>query len=173
MQIVKYQNSFIFVMSKKKNTFVFQGKHELNFLNFCRNYPEQVISSHESSVTEGFEYLFSLGRYKVSKRERMRQFSGEGKKSSFLRFMVKLMFKLRRWRKRSFHDLNPYFDEIKSSTFIHNITKTPPVNSSLWKELNEYAFNKWDIVKIGFTELPTQLIFKNKFVLFQFHRFKG
>jgi Pyruvate/2-oxoacid:ferredoxin oxidoreductase delta subunit len=155
-------------MSKKKNTFVFQGIHELNFLNFCRNYPEQVIPSHESSVTEGFEYLFSLGRYQVSKRERMKQFSEEGRKFSFLIFMVKLMFKLTRWRKRSFRDLNPYFNEVKSATFIRNMTKTPAVNSSLWKELNEYAFNKWDIVKIGFTELPTQLIFKNKFVLFRY-----
>ena len=82
--------------------------------------------------------------------------------------MVKLISKLMRWRKRSFRDINPYFDEIKSSTFIRNETKTPAVNTSLWKELNDYASNKWDIIKIGFTELPTQLIFKNKFVLFRY-----
>lgn len=167
MQIVKYQKSHIIIMSDKKTKYLIQGKGERNFLEFCQNYPEHVIPCHESSVTEGFEYLFGLG-YKFSRRERLKQFTEEGSKLSALKFMIKLILKLLKWRKRSFRDLNPYYDEIKSSTFIRNETKTPAVNTSLWKELNEYASDKWDIFKIGFTELSTQLIFKNKFVLFRY-----
>ncbi len=154
-------------MPKKQTTFVFQGKDELEFLDFCKTYPDQVIPCHESSVTEGFEYLFSLG-FKVSKKERIKQFSEEGKIFSFLKFMFKLIFKLTRWRKRTFRDLKPYYNEIRSSTFIQNRQENPSINTQLWKELNEYALERWNITKIGFTELPTQLIFKNKFVLFRY-----
>lgn len=37
------------------------GKHERAFLEFCRKYPGQVIKYHESSVQEGFAYLFGIG----------------------------------------------------------------------------------------------------------------
>lgn len=167
MQIVKCQKSYFFIMSDKKTNILIQAKGERKFLEFCRNYPEQVIACHESSVTEGFEYLFSLG-FKFSRRERLKQFTEDVSKFTALKFMIKLLLKLLKWRKRSFRDLNPYYNEIKSSTFIRNETKNPAVNTILWKELNEYASDRWNIFKIGFTELPTQLIFKNKFVLFRY-----
>ena len=37
------------------------GKHERVFLDFCRKYPDQVVKYHESSVLEGFAYLFGIG----------------------------------------------------------------------------------------------------------------
>ncbi|MFX1502872.1 MAG: 4Fe-4S double cluster binding domain-containing protein [Promethearchaeota archaeon] len=167
MQVIKYQKSHIVIMSDKKPKLLIQSKGERIFLDFCRKYPKQVIFCHKSSVTEGFEYLFNLG-YKFSKRERLKQFAGEMGKLSALKFMIKLLFKLIKWRNRSFRDLHPYYNEIKSSTFLQNQTKSSAVNINLWEELNEYAANRWDIFKIGFTKLPTQLIFKNKFVLFRY-----
>ena len=139
MQVFKFQKSHIVIMSDKKPNLLIQAKGERIFLDFCRRYPEQVITCHQSSVIEGFEYLFSLG-YRFSRRERLKQFSGEMGKLSALKFMLKLLFKLIKWRNRSFRDLRPYYDEIKSSAFQHSHIKTT-VNSNLWKELNDYAAN--------------------------------
>jgi ferredoxin len=159
---------------KKPRTFNFQGKDELKFLDFCRNYPEQVIPSHESSPTEGFEYLFSIisnGSMDIatdfSPRDRLKQFTGDKKIISALKWMLRLIRKITKWRKGSFRDLKPYYREIQSSVFINKKSKELTHDEILWKELNEHAKDKWDIMKIGFTELPPQLIFKNKFVLFR------
>jgi len=40
--------------------------------------------------------------------------------------------------------------------------------SKLWDELNEYAREKWGIGKIGFTEIPRDLIFQGNHILFKF-----
>lgn len=38
----------------------------------------------------------------------------------------------------------------------------------LWDDLNRFIVKKWDDVRIGFTELPRQMIFKGKFTLFRY-----
>ena len=154
------------------------GKHERFFLEFCRKYPDQVIKYHESSVQEGFAYLFSIGfkdpigGTRSSRVKQMRKMYSARKGESSSRPMFKIMLKygpkMMRGRKRSFRDLAPYLQEIESSTFKKADTHTPTSNMKLWQELNQYAAEKWDIIKIGFTELPTQLIFKEKFVLFPY-----
>jgi len=163
------------MVDKKPRTFNFQGKDELQFLDFCRKYPEQVIPSHKSSAIEGFEYLFDLISTNsmdittdFSPKDRLKQFSGDGNKLSSLMWMLKLMVKMMKWRKHCFRDLSPYYNEIETSTFINKESKSLTHNAVLWNELNEYAATKWNVIKIGFTELPTQLIFKNKFVLFRY-----
>jgi len=149
------------------------GKHERSFLEFCRKYPDQVIKYHESSVQEGFAYLFSIGfKDTVDGKGPVRRMysakKGEGSGLSMFKIMLKYGPKLLKGRKRSFSDLAPYLQEIESSTFRKDVTYTPTSNMKLWQELNEYSSDKWDIIKIGFTELPTQLIFKEKFVLFRY-----
>ncbi|MFX1457159.1 MAG: 4Fe-4S double cluster binding domain-containing protein [Promethearchaeota archaeon] len=156
----------------------FPPKAERAYLEFCRKYPEQVIMSHESSVMEGFEYLFSIGlsfpgagtkssRMKMLK-ERLSTFStGKGKIFSILS-MMKIFPKLFKGLKRGYRDLTPYLQEIEKSTFKHKNSQIPALNNVLWEELNQYAEKKWGIIKIGFTELPSELIFKNKIVLFRY-----
>ncbi|MFX1349636.1 MAG: hypothetical protein ACFE92_13285, partial [Promethearchaeota archaeon] len=154
------------------------GKHERAFLEFCRKYPDQVVKYDESSVQEGFAYLFSIGfndtiagaessqMHPIKRIYLARKEAGAGR-STFkiiLRFGPKLM----KGRKRCFSDLAPYLHEIENSTFKSEELHIPTLNLKLWQELNEYASEKWDIIKIGFTELPTQLIFKEKFVLFRY-----
>ena len=149
------------------------GKYERSFLEICRKYPDQVIKYHESSVQEGFAYLFSIG-FKDSidgKGPVRRMYSakkGEGSGRSMFKIMLKYGPKLLKGRKRCFSDLAPYLQEIESSTFRKELTHTPTSNMKLWQELIEYSSDKWDIIKIGFTELPTQLIFKEKYVLFRY-----
>ncbi len=149
------------------------GKHERSFLEFCRKYPDQVIKYHESSVKEGFAYLFSIG-FKDSdagKGPVRRMYSakkGEGSGRSMFKILLRYGPKMLKGRKRSFTDLNPYLQEIENSTFKKDMVHNPISNMKLWQELNEYSSEKWNIIKIGFTELPTQLIFKEKYVLFRY-----
>ena len=70
--------------------------------------------------------------------------------------------------KRGFRDIKPYLKEIEDSTLRHLDDQTSSINNDHWEELNQYAVRKWDIFKIGFTELPTELIFKDKMVLFRY-----
>ncbi len=155
----------------------FPPKVERAFLDFCCKYPEQVLTSN-SSVKEGFEYLFSIGisfpgaGTKYSKRKMMKDrisaFSqGKGKVSSLLS-MMKIFPKIFRGLKRSYRDLEPYFQEIETSSFKRTNFPPPSINHELWEELNLYTAKKWDIIKIGFTELPRELIFKDKLVLFRY-----
>ena len=154
------------------------GKHERAFLEFCRKYPDQVIKYHKSSVQEGFAYLFTIGfktpmggmessRIKIMRRMYSAR-KGEGQGRSMFKIMLRYGPKMMKGRKRSFSDLSPYLQEIEKLTFKKVETHTPISNMKLWQELNEYTLEKWDIIKIGFTELPTQLIFKEKYVLFRY-----
>jgi len=66
-------------------------------------------------------------------------------------------------------DLEPYLQSLEQNGKILNETKlisTYP-NNELWTQLQEYAWNTWR-VNVGFTELPRQLIFKGKAVLFPY-----
>ena len=154
------------------------GKHERAFLEFCRKYPDQVIKYHESSVQEGFAYLFSIGFKEpidgagTSRMHPIRRMYSAKKEAGAGRSTFKIILrygpKMMKGRKRSFRDLALYLQEIESSTFKKHMAHTPTSNLKLWQELNEYASEKWDIIKIGFTELPTQLIFKEKYVLFRY-----
>ena len=152
----------------------FPPKAERAYLKFCRKYPDQVIMSHKSSKKEGFEYLATIGmsfrgdsRREMMKK-RLSQFSeGKSKISGFfyiLRLMPKLIIGLR----RGFRDLEPYLEEIKNSKFKRTEDTSTVINHELWKDLNQYAAKKWNIIKIGFTELPPELIFKDKMVLFRY-----
>ena len=75
---------------------------------------------------------------------------------------------------KSYNDIEPYLLELEkegkikpSSQNLQDLINSYP-NKELWSKFQKYAEEKWDIVKIGFTELPSSLIFKNKMVLFQF-----
>lgn len=131
-------------------------KKEQAYLEVCFNYSDQVIMSHETSVLQGFEYLFDKGIRGPT----------NGKRS--MKLLIQYGLKMYKGMKRSFKDLESYLQEIEKSTFKHMNIKIPQINTELWQELNEYAAKKWDIVKIGFTELPRELIFKDKIVLFPY-----
>lgn len=71
--------------------------------------------------------------------------------------------------RKSYNALNPYIDEIKKFNEIstENNLKSNYPNKKLWEELSEYAFYDLDM-KIGFTELPNEFIFKGKSVIFKY-----
>ena len=145
-----------------------QGKGERDFLDRCRKFPNLVIMSQPNSPQEGFEYFFQKFRGRTPM-----QLRGRSGIFRFIRVFAKYGRKLMRGRKKTYEDLIPYLTELEefgkytTESKIQELLKTFP-NKSLWSELQDYAKAKWDIIKIGFTELPQELIFRNKAVLFRY-----
>ncbi|MFW9822169.1 MAG: 4Fe-4S double cluster binding domain-containing protein [Candidatus Thorarchaeota archaeon] len=153
----------------------FPPKAERTYLEYCHKYPEKVIMSHESSVVEGFQYLYSVGfsfpgnGSMTSRRKMMiERFAGDLGKIRGILKLLRIFPKIIIGLKRGYRDIEPYLREIKNSTFENIDNPMPSINNDLWEELNQYSAKKWDIFKIGFTELPTELIFKDKMVLFRY-----
>lgn len=151
-----------------------QGKEERIFLEKCRKTPDLVISFHPDSPQEGFDYIFDRIRDPDSdKMPSMIQMRGIRGMLRFIRIFMKYGRKLMRGRKQSYEDLEPYLLDLEQNgkytmeTNVKKLLNSYP-NKELWLELQEYAENKWNLSKIGFTELPTQLIFRNKMVLFRY-----
>ena len=61
---------------------------------------------------------------------------------------------------QSWEDIKPYFTQLEPTKF-----ETRP---GLWDELNRFVSKNWNDVRIGFTELPQQMIFREKFTLFRY-----
>lgn len=145
-----------------------QGKGERNFLEICRKMPNLVFMSHPNSPQEGFEYFSN--KFKGKSPMQMR---GIGGSFRFVRVFAKYGRKLMGGLKKSYEDLAPYLLDLEQNgeytdkTEIEKILKTYP-NKDIWLELQDYVRKKWEIIKIGFTELPPELIFKNKMVLFRY-----
>ncbi|KKN06723.1 hypothetical protein LCGC14_1074370 [marine sediment metagenome] len=152
---------------------------ESNYLYRCRPFSNQLIQSDERSAQEGFEYL-----YKNYKKERSSKVEDTKLKSSKFKptkpkvqrvgSFSKHGYKIRIGIVKSYNDLEPYLLELEgngrfkpSNQNLQNLIHSYP-NKELWSKLQLYAKEKWDIVKIGFTELPTSLVFKNKMVLFRY-----
>ena len=145
-----------------------QGKEERNFLERCRKMPNLVFMSHQNSQQEGFEYFSN----KISGKTPM-QIRGRKGFLHFMRIFAKIGRKLMRGRKKSYEDLIPYLTELEEYGKFTSISKIQEFlnaypNKNLWSELHYYAKNKWGIIRIGFTELPQELIFRNKAVLFRY-----
>jgi NAD-dependent dihydropyrimidine dehydrogenase PreA subunit len=156
-------------------TSISRTKDELEYINRVNKMPNNVIMAHEDSAQEGFEYIES--------DEFMQQYSAHGslmkdmllspglrKIPTNLKIFVKYLRPMARGRNECFTDLNEYLNEIES-TSKPSQDRSPLVasypNQKLWEELTMYAWDRWKVI-FGFTELPSQLIFKGKAVLFKY-----
>jgi epoxyqueuosine reductase len=76
-------------------------------------------------------------------------------------FLPKFMRKIHAGVQKSFKDLE------------NNASVSPPSPPSpapdllLWHELQQYTLQKWGIPRLGFTEIPPQLVFKGKLALYK------
>ncbi len=163
-RIFTNQNSDI----KKKKSRTTENP-EVKYLTRCRAFSDRLITSDENSTQEGFEYLYK--NYKKSEL-----FKPETTDSKIRRRNTygKYGFKIFNAMVKSYSDINPYLSEVEQkehfspiNQVLQNIIGLYP-NKELWSNLQKYAEKKWEIIKIGFTELPESLIFKNKMVLFRY-----
>ncbi|MBA7684131.1 Epoxyqueuosine reductase [subsurface metagenome] len=74
--------------------------------------------------------------------------------------MLKTMRNLQKGMSQSWKDIEPYYDTPEPAPF--------EPKPGLWDELSKLVGKKWGDVRIGFTELPRQMIFRDKFTLFRY-----
>jgi len=145
------------------------GRPENIYLARCRAFSDLLVTSDVRSAQEGFEYLY-INYLKTkpikpekteSKTRRTGNYANHG-------------FKIQKGIMKSYNDIEPYLLELEqqgrlkpSSQILQDLLNSHPIKE-LWTQLQSYAKEKWDIVKIGFTELPSSLVFKNKIVLFRY-----
>jgi len=145
------------------------GSPETNYLDRCRAFSDQLVTSDINSAQEGFEYLY-INYRKANLKTTEKPDSKTRRVGSF----SKHKFKIQDGIVRSYKDIEPYIQELEQrgqfnppNQILQNLIDTFP-NNDLWSNLIKYTKGKWDIVKIGFTELPKSLVFKNKMVLFRY-----
>ena len=154
---------------KKKS--VFQSKAETNYLKLSKQFPDKFINSHFNSSYQGFDILLSSQKRQGMLNRIFQMGKGQGLAGRIRLFwtFIRLQRAIVKGINNCFIDLEPYLSEIRLGKFkpITNLelAKTYP-NKALWIELEDYS-KKWDLGKIGFTELPSQLIFKDRSVLFK------
>lgn len=151
------------------------GQEERAYLSRLKDYKEQGVHSNSKSPQEGFEYFESdqyRSRYKDSKPVLLERFIAGGVKGFFgmVRIFLRHMNKMMNSRGQCFIDIRPYLDELTKTGCIQgtgsDLLKNYP-NSDIWNELTQYAEQKWNIY-IGFTEVPEELVFKDKAILFKY-----
>ncbi len=167
----KKRNMTITTKQKTKRS-VFQTKAEANYLNLSLEFPKEFIQPHSDSKFQGFDIIFANQKSQSMLSRILQMGKGQGliRRIKLLWTFIRLQRVIVKGIDNCFLDLETYLTEIRLSKFkfLKNskLLKTYP-NKRLWTELEEYC-KKWNLGKIGFTELPTQLIFKNRPVLFKY-----
>ena len=154
---------------------VASSKSEIDYLNRVKKHPNQVIMAHKDSIQEGFEYFESeefTKKHLKSRSPIRHKLLSVGIKNlpRMIKIFAKYMSPMFSGKNKCFTDLNEYLNELDTEGNLlnrkHTLLDTYP-NKKLWTELQDYAWDKWQ-VNIGFTELPSELIFKGKAVLFKY-----
>ena len=159
-----------------KNTSPMIDDEEIKFLTLSKKYPKYFIHAHKDSKQEGFEYFYSNMTIKtlkgfISRFLHLGKGLGVVNRLKIVRNMIRNFRTIFKGRKESFKDIEPYYRKIKNNKKCPHSKHTKLLKShpskELWNELIAYTKEKWGL-KIGFTKLPTQLIFKGKAVLFKY-----
>jgi len=140
------------------------SKNEAQYLERGSEYPDLVYPAHPDSVQEGFEYLHTArSDLRPSRGERLANTNPMRRMDMPIRAMgsmIKIMRDIQKGSSQSWEDIEPYFDELEAAPF--------EPKPGLWDDLNKMVVKKWDDVRLGFTELPQQMIFRGKFTLFRY-----
>ncbi|MFX1474226.1 MAG: hypothetical protein ACFFCO_01945 [Promethearchaeota archaeon] len=141
----------------------FTSKEEQRYIALGHEYPDFIYPAHPDAVQEGFAYLFSAGFRPPSGEDfdpdnpPMRRMGIPRRK---MIGMIGIFRKIMKGMRQSWEDIEPYFGQLEPTPF--------EPKPGLWEELNGFIQKKWKDVRVGFTELPQQMIFKNKFTLFRY-----
>ncbi len=150
------------------------GKNEAKYIERLINYREQVVTDHADSPQEGFAYFDSeeyRQNYGGKRLGLSNKFKAVGLRNMprMVRIMGKHIVKISKGRQECFSDLEQYLAELEQKGCLtaaaSPLLQSYP-NPGLWDSLCTYAWQNWR-VKIGFTELPEQFVFKGKAVLFK------
>ncbi len=151
------------------------SKAEKQFLKRVKPYRDQLVKDHVDSPQEGFQY-FESKEYQTDHRAggsiMSQKIKAGGLKGilGLLKIFTKHMVKMRKGINVCFEDLEPYLVELENKGAL--INKSSPLletypNVELWETLQTYAYEHYG-VRMGFTEVPEQLVFKDKTILFRY-----
>ena len=135
---------------------------ETLYLERGKDYPGLVYPAHPDSVLEGFEQLFAAGPSPLGggRARRASPMRGMGMPAQAMPSMMEIFQNIQKGMSESWDDIEQYFGELEPAPF--------EPKPGLWEELNEFVMKNWGDVRIGFTELPQQMIFKGKFTLYRY-----
>ncbi len=152
-----------------------KSKYETIFLEILEKHKDRAFLAEENAPQEGFEYFASeTYRNKTGKKGNLftDKFFATPLKNipRLLKIMVKNVKGIFGARKKSFTDISGYLSELEATGHINDgedkYLESYP-NSDIWRSLSDYSMEKWHIT-FGFTEVPVELIFKNKAILFKY-----
>jgi len=148
-------------------------KAETNFLSRIKKYPNKIHLALDSADMEGFEYFncdiytSKPGTKSPSMKNKLIQL-GFKNGSKMLKMASSYMPKMMKGINGSYDDAESLLDTLDKGLDIvdgnHPLLDTYP-NTDVWHELKTYAWDKWKVI-IGFTQMPDELIFKGKGVLY-------
>ena len=158
--------------SQENKKSVFQSNAETRYLTLSKQFSDKFLQPISDSKYQGFDILLKNQKRTGMLNRIFQMGKGQGLIGRIKLFwtFIRLQRAIVKGINNCFFDIEPYLNEIKLGKFNLNknsvLLKTYP-NKKLWTELEEYS-KKWNLGKIGFTKLPTQLIFKDKSVLFKY-----
>ena len=151
------------------------SKQETKYLEVLTRHTDNIFLARADAPIEGFEYFASDAYRKKNKKggnlltDKFREMPLK-KIPRLLKIMGKNIWGILSARKKSFTDISGYLTELESTGHINGAEekylKSYP-NSDIWRSLSAYSMEKWQI-KFGFTEVPMELIFNNKAILFKY-----
>ena len=135
-------------------------KYETRYLEWGREHPDFIYPASPDSIRSGFERPPADSTdFRPPGAERPGGMPPMGPPGGPNPRMLKTMLNLQRMS-QSWQDIEPYYDTPEPAPF--------EPKPALWGELSKLVGKKWHDVRIGFTELPRQMIFRNKFTLFRY-----
>ena len=85
--------------------------------------------------------------------------------------LPKAIFVLPRAGRRIYKAISKSFCDLKKNSTINPVDKnqtTSLPHSELWSKLKDYVENKWGKIILGFTEVPPQMVFQDRMVLYRY-----
>ena len=151
------------------------SKREREYIGILEKHPDQALLATENAPLEGFEYFASEAyREKYEKKGNLLtdKFNSMVGKNfpRFIKIMGSNVSGIFSARKRSFTDISEYLTDLENNGQLtgspEKLLESYP-NAEMWQALTAYAWDKWRVL-LGFTEVPTEVVFQNKAVLFKY-----
>lgn len=151
------------------------SRQETRYIEIITKHPAQVLLAKDDAPLEGFAY-FASKEYRKKLGKRGNLFTDKFRSMSprnfpkFFKIMASNVIGIMGARRRSFTDISTYTESLKKNG-QNKVSKSKYLqsypNEALWQALSEYAWEKWR-VSFGFTEVPQEIIFRGKAILFKY-----
>ena len=133
-----------------------------------KNDPYSVLTATENAKRMGFEQLSIDLKQEIHAKEFHKNKNAALAKPGFEFGRIKqaqLMAMRLGILPKMMRGLNAQYSELEQNDKINAATSDP---EKIWTDLKSYAQDKWDIHRIGFTEVPVELVFKDHYIRYRY-----